>query len=259
MSIARPVSSSSPSGGMTPFQKGAIGATAGGGIGAMLFNMFGDKPEFTNPSKAAQPFLDKIPGTLTPYYSPYIEAGKSSMSDLNNQYNQYSRMANDPTSIYSRMTNDPASILSGFGSGYKESPGYQFNLKQALMASNNAAAAGGALGSPANQQNNMEVASGLASKDYEDYLNHILSLFGGGLQGQQTGLQGQERISQGIVNRGYGASTELGGNLAKTLMSQADFASQSARDQNEYEQAQAKSNADLFGNLGGLAGLLAFL
>jgi len=47
--------------------------------------------------------------------------------------------------------NDPDGLYSKLGQGYKESPGYQFKLKQAMMAGDNAAAAGGMAGTPQHQ------------------------------------------------------------------------------------------------------------
>ena len=137
---------------------GAIGL---GGAG-LLKSFNNDKPQFNNPAEAAKPFLDQIPGTLSPYFKPYIDQGNAVNPILKNQYNS--------------MTANPGNFLTTLSQGYKESPGYQFKLHQALSAANNAAAAGGMLGSAAHQFENEQIGEGLASQDYEGWLNHILSL-----------------------------------------------------------------------------------
>ena len=63
-------------------------------------------------------------------------------------------------------------------------------------------------GSPQHQQQSMQTANDIASQDYNDYINHILGLYGYGLQGEQgLGQQGYE------ASRGYGDI--LGSNLAQ--------------------------------------------
>jgi len=79
-----------------------------------------------NPADAAMPYLNKIPGVGHQYYDPYVSTGLQSLGQLSNQY---SNMASNPTGNYNSLA-----------SGYKESPGYQFALQQAMNAGNNAAA-----------------------------------------------------------------------------------------------------------------------
>jgi hypothetical protein len=147
-----------------------------------------------NPADEAMPYLNKIPGAVSPYYQPYINQGQQANQNLIGQYGQ--------------LINNPGDKFSQLGQGYKESPGYQFKLNQALQAGNNASAAGGMAGSPMHQQQSMQTANDIASQDYNDYINHILGLYGYGLQGQQhLGDQGYE------ASRGYGDI--LGSNLAQ--------------------------------------------
>ena len=134
-----------------PWSKAAGWGLLTSGIGAGLKGAFGrDKPDFTNPADAAKPYLDRIPETMNPYFQPAIDRGNRSGDTLERQYGE--------------MTNDPSALLSRLGSGYKESPGYQFKLHQALAAANNASAAGGMLGSNQHQFQNEEIGEGLASK-----------------------------------------------------------------------------------------------
>lgn len=206
----------------------------GGAIGA-LGGMFGtDKPSFHNPADAANPWMDKIPDELKQYLMPYINQGQNAYAGLNN--------------TYSSMMNDPSGVLSKIGAGYKESPGYQFALKQAMLAGNNSAAAGGMLGSPQNQYMNAETAQGLASKDYDTYLNHALDVFGGGMKGQQ-----------GFYDTGFKASGDISEMLSQALMKRAEYASRGAESQNNYEAGRQKQQADMWGGIGGAASLLGYL
>ena len=147
-----------------------------------------------NPADSASPYLQQIPGAVNPYYQPYINQGQQANQNLMSQYGE--------------LLNNPGDKFSQLGQGYKESPGYQFKLNQALQAGNNASAAGGMAGSPMHQQQSMQTANDIASQDYNDYINHILGLYGYGLQGEQgLGQQGYE------ASRGYGDI--LGSNLAQ--------------------------------------------
>ena len=109
---------------------------------------------FDDPSKAAQPYLNKIPGTITPYYQPSINAGNQALPGLQAQYGQ--------------MMNDPNGIISRLGAGYHQSPGYQFKLGQGESAINNAQAAGGMAGTGQHQQQAGELAGHLADQDFQE-------------------------------------------------------------------------------------------
>lgn len=194
-----------------------FGTLAGGVLGG-LGGLFGGGMQ--DPSKAAQPYLNKIPGTISPYYQPYINAGNQALPGLQNMYNQ--------------MMQDPNAIISRLGAGYQQSPGYQWQLGQGQQAINNAAAAGGMAGSPMHQQQAGQLATNLANQDYESYLNHVLGLLGGGLTGQQ-----------GMAQMGYGASNDLATNLAQQLMSQANLA----------YAGTANRNQSTGGLLGGVMGM----
>lgn len=151
---------------------------------------------FPNPAKSAQPYLDKIPGTIKPYYDPYVNAGKWAMPELQKHF--------------SEMMDDPDSIINRLGAGYKESPGYQRRLNQGMQAIGNAEAAGGMAGTRAHDETSAKFAEDLASEDYDKYLQNALGLLGMGTQG-----------AMGVGQLGYGASSDLATNLAQTLMNQA--------------------------------------
>lgn len=192
-------------------------AQAGGGL-ASLFGKGGK-----NPADAANKYISQIPGQTQQYYQPYMEAGKGAMGNLQNEYKD---------------------LLSGnkqneLGSSFKESPGYQFALQQALAGGNNAAAAGGQLGIPAHEQANMGIAQGLASQDYDKYIQNQMGLYG-------TGIQGNQQLNQ----QGFEANKGFADQLAQTLAQQGNYAFSGQTGQN---QAKKQGWSDIFGGLGGAA------
>lgn len=201
-----------------------FGTIAGlGGLASGLMGGGGD-----NPYDAARSSYDKIPGTISPYYNPYIQAGQGALGQLQGQYGS---LLNDPSAFYNKMA-----------SGYSQSPGFQWQLGQGMNAANNAAAAGGMLGSPQHQQQAATMAEGLANQDFMNYLRSTMGMYGMGLEGMQ-----------GLNTMGYGASNELAQSLANALMSQGNLSFAGTAAQN---QQRGQSMGDIFG---GLATLAAFL
>lgn len=194
----------------------------GAGLGQMMFGGGG------NPYDAASGYLNQIPGATRPYFQPYMDAGQKALGQL--------------TGEYGGLINDPNAKLNAIGKGYQKSPGFDFQMNQGMQAANNAAAAGGMLGSPQHQQNAQNVAQGIANQDYYNYLNHALGLYG-------TGLSGMSGINQ----MGYGANDQMAKIMADMLSQQGQmaFAGQAAQNQNE---------GQMWGNImGGAAQLLPFL
>lgn len=266
-----PTDSNSPSSGN--FNWGNLGSDLGG-IFSSLFGM----SNYQNPANAAQPYLNQIPGMLQQYFNPYIQAGQNAMGQLQGQYgnltsnptgvlNQISGNWQTPVGVSNQIQSNwqqPTNTMNQIGSTYQSSPGYNFNVQQATSAANNAAAAGGMVGSPQEQQQLAHTVSGIADQDYNQYLGNALNQYntsvgrnlnqmntytnqGLGLYGQ--GLNGLEDINK----MGYGASSEMGQDLASALMSQANLAYSGQQNQN---QNQGGSMGNLFGSLGNLFGNL---
>lgn len=88
---------------------------------------------------------------------------------------------------------------------YKQSPGYQEKLRTAMMAGNNAAAAGGMLGSNQHQFMNAHEAEGLADEDFQNYWNRRMGLNQdmGSLMGSkaQYSYNGQAGLNQEHANK----------------------------------------------------------
>lgn len=196
-----------------------LGALGGFGLGGMLGGFFGGGE---NP----QSYLSGFPGTLTHYLSPYANMGQSLIPSVE--------------SGYQSMMN-PSAFINKMGAGYTESPGYQFNLGQALNASNQAAAAGGMGGSPASQEYSANIAHNMANQDYNQYLNNAEGLYQQGLGGL-TGLE----------NQGFGAAGDIASGLQNYMTMQAQLAAA--------QQAQQEKEAgSLFGSLGSLSSLGSYL
>jgi len=206
---------------------GADGAAAGGGFnpwGMMAGGLFGGAAGQMfggDPYSKAESTMGDIPGMLQKYFDPYLKAGQWALPQLYSQYGQ--------------LLNDPGSKMSQFGAGFQQSPGYQFQNKQSIDAANRAAAAGGMVGSPAEQQQVEKTSGQLANQDYYNYINHVMNLY-------QQGLGGTGNMAQ----MGFGAASGLGEDLAGIMESQAQM---------QAAQGQGKSN--MWGGLGGALGTAA--
>jgi hypothetical protein len=187
-----------------------------------LSNLFGGGK---NPADAAMPYLNQIPGQTQQYQQPWFDAGKNMIPGLSDQYNQ--------------LMNDPSKRLNEIGAGYKESPGFKFAMQQALQGSGHAAAAGGMAGSPQHEQQNMQLSNDIASKDYNDYMQNALGMYGMGLNGGQN-----------MSNQGQQSGQSMADMIAQTLAQQGNLAFQGQAQKN-------KNQSDMWGNIFKGAGSLA--
>lgn len=169
------------------------------GAGINLGGQFLGANSWKNPADSAMPYLNQMRDTITPYYQPYMQAGQQAMGALMPQYQS--------------LMSNPSGALNQMGQGYQASPGYQYNVDQATKAANQAAAAGGMVGSPAEQQSLAGNISGMASQDYNTWLSNVLGLYGQGMQGMQ-----------GINQMGFNANSDMANSLGNNLNSQANLA-----------------------------------
>lgn len=165
---------------------------------------------FPSPSEAATQAWspEEMQAMFDKYYGPYIEAGMRAMPTLEEQYNL--------------LLTNPTAVNEMLASGFQTSPGYDFQMEQAMNAANMAGAAGGMAGTPAHQQQAMGYAQGLANQDYWNYMNQMTGLYGTGLG-----------VAQDINQMGYGASTGAAqgmGNYMGALMGMEYSAQQSQND-----------------------------
>lgn len=162
-------------------------------------SFFGNILSAFDPNKAANKYLRQQPDVLRQYYDPYVNYGQNAMGQVQNQYNN--------------LLSNPGGFLNQIGTGYQQSPGFNFALQQALQASKNAAAAGGMAGSPQHEQQAMQTATGLANQDYNNWMQNALGLYGQGLGAAQN--------AAGI---GSNAASSLADSLANNLASRGSLA-----------------------------------
>ena len=209
-----------------PWQNQAM-AGGIGGIGAALMQMLMGGSQ-QNPANAAMPYYSQINDTNKSILGPYANMGMGMGGMLGGQLSQ--------------LMSNPGAMMNSIGSNFHASPGYQFQVQQGLMGSNNAAAAGGMSGSPQNSQQNMSLASSLANQNYYQYLNNATNLYGQGLQG-----------AQGMYGTGAEASNNMAGNISQGLSMQALAAYLGQANQNQ------NSNS-MWGNLmGGIGDIASFI
>ncbi len=127
---------------------------------------------------------------------------------------------------------NPAEFMNAMGQQYQKSPGFDWNMKQGQAGIANANAAGGMAGTPQHEQQNAEMATGLASKDFNEYMQRIMG-------GMQLGAQG----TQGLINQGGQMSSDLATNLAQALMSKSNLKYAGQNNQNQM-------TGQLIGNIG---------
>lgn len=236
-------------------------------------------------------YLQQMQSGNGKYLNPYINSGQQANQTLSGQYqsllgqnpsSQYQSLlgnnpssqykgllGNNPSEQYQELANNPNDVMDRLGAGYQKSPGYQHQVDQMTNASNNAAAAGGFIGSPAQQYQMAQGIGGLANQDYNQYLHNAMglqsqgisgmgNLYGAGLNGMGNlygmGLQGMGNLYgqglsglQGISNQGYGAAGAASGNLSDMLKAQAQLSYANAGNQNAYRQ-------NMFSNIGGMFG-----
>ena len=142
--------------------------------------------------------LEEMRGVQQRMLQPYVEAGQKSIPTLQEQYKQ--------------LLSDPGSVMSRIGSGYQRSPGYQYNADAAMRAGNQAASAGGYVGSPAHQEEMARRVYGISNQDYNDYMTRGTNLYGQGLQGEQ-----------GMMGTGLSAATGSTRSLNDMLKAQAQL------------------------------------
>lgn len=190
--------------------------------------LFGGGSNYNNPADDAMPYLDSIPGTVTPFYNPAINLGKGATR------------ATMP--IYQQRLNDPAAAQNDLMSGYKTSDSYTYNQKLLTDQQAGTAAAGGFTGTPYDQQQQANTTAGLLSNDEQQYYNNNLQL-------QNSSLN----AGMHYTDMGYQASDTLANLLANNLAAQSGLAYQGAAYQNNMKAQQRNNMWNTAGTLGGAA------
>jgi hypothetical protein len=197
---------------------GMMGAGALLGSGVAGLNM-------PNPANNAMQYYNQIPSILNATYSPYMAQGQNAGNQLQGQIGN--------------LLNNPGGFINSIGQGFQGSPQYAWQVQQATLGANNAAAAGGMAGSPAEQQSLASTIGGLANQNYQQYIQNAMGAYGLGMNSANN-----------IYGIGANAANEYGSNMAQTLSGQGQTAYAGQVNQNETQ------GGAWGGILGGLAGIL---
>lgn len=174
-----------------------------GKVAKMPLNLFGGGKD---PSKAAMPYLDKIPGIGEKYYNPFINQGAEAGGILRDQYGRLL---------------DPSKFMDEIMKNYSMSSGAQYKQGQLGKGIGATAAAGGIAGTPEHQREYGEMANEIMSNDMQQYLQNALGIYNRGLGGEE-----------GFYDKGFQASGSLADMIAGAMGSKAGLAYQGAQQKN---------------------------
>lgn len=123
-----------------------------------------------------------------------------------NAFGQYGQAING-------MSN-PGQFYNNIMSQYQQSPAAQLQMQQGTLAANNAAAAGGMLGSGAAQKGMINYANQVTNSDMQNYFNNQMGIQGqylGGLQNQfGTGFDAAGQLNNNYMNLGNQLAQQYG-------------------------------------------------
>lgn len=175
-----------------------------------------------NGAQANLDWINKIPDIYKQYLGPYQDAGTKALGTYQNQLDS--------------LLKDPMGFVNNINAGFQKSPYYNFLTNEMTNASNNAAAAGGTLGTGSHQYELAKLINGLASGEQQQYFNNVMQPFNSALSGQQF-LTGQGYNAGRDIAQGIGGAYQQAGNLA-----------------GQQAMAQAGRTGGLLGGVGGLLG-----
>lgn len=166
--------------------------------------------------------MQDMQALLNHYYGPYREAGLNMLPTLENQANM--------------LITNPGSVYSSLGAGFETSPGYEYQMQTGMNAANQAASAGGMAGTQQHQGYAQSTAQGIASQEWNTYMDYMMNLYKQGL-----GLGGD------INQMGYKASSSMLDELTRFMGAQMGLSAQAA----QYEAEQALNWLPFVGGLAG--------
>lgn len=158
-----------------------------------------------NAPQAAMNNYNQIPGIYKQYMDPYVNAGQHELGGYQNELN--------------KMMSDPQGYIQNIMNGYHPSAQYQNQVHQATTAANNAASAGGTLGTGVEQNQLAGEVNNFANQDQQQYLNNVLGVHGQGMQGVG-----------GIVQNGQSMASMLAQLLAKNQQDEGSLNYQNKED-----------------------------
>jgi hypothetical protein len=162
---------------------GIIGAGASIGSGIMAGNQAKKAAEMDAAGQQKALDLQKyIFDQTQANYKPWLNAGKAALPQITKN------------------------VINGDMSGFYKSPGYDFRLKQGVQAIDRGASAGGMLNSGARLKALNDYGQGMASSEYQNYLNNLYNVAGMG----QTGAAGMANAGQNYAQGGGAALGNMG-------------------------------------------------
>lgn len=179
-------------------------AGLGGGISTFLGGLFGDSGA---PYDAAMDQYAKYGKKAEDAQNPFLKAGQGAIPDFQK---------------WLQGQQDPSGFINHLMGQYQESPWAKFQQQQSIRAGQNAASAGGLMGSTPFAQQLQQNAGNISSGDMNQWLQHVLGVNTQYGEGQQNLMSG----GQGAAN----ALTNLYGNMGNQ-MGEAAYGKQAEKDQ----------------------------
>lgn len=149
-------------------------------------------------------YLNKIEPMEHENYDPYIQRGQRAGGILEDQFG--------------RMSQDPTGYIDDIMGNYRNTPGFQQRLGEALKAARSSAAAGGRAGTIESIGQQAQLEDRLLGQDMQQYLDNVLGV-------QRTGLSGE----QGLYGTGFNATQNLTGDLSNLYGTQEQLGFQNNR------------------------------
>ncbi|MBL4707466.1 MAG: hypothetical protein JKY48_03385 [Flavobacteriales bacterium] len=147
----------------------------------------------------------QFPGQAHQFLDPYLQAGRQAIPEYEQQINQ--------------GIHQPWQLQDNIMGHYQQSPWAQEQMRATGRAMNNAAVAGGSLGSPNENLAMQERMRGIVSQDQQQYYQNSMEPYRMGMQGLQFGV--------GMGNRtgmyATGMAQQYLQNMAKMRMAQTGF------------------------------------
>ncbi len=180
-----------------------------------------------DPAKAANKYMDQIPGIGKESYNPFIESGKRAGGTLEAEYGKQL---------------NPTSFIDDIMKNYSMSKGAEYKKDQLSRGIGATAAAGGFAGTPEHQREYGEMSEGIMSDDMHQYLMDALGVYGSGIKGEQD-----------IYGKGFDASGSLADYLGSVMGAQGGLAFQGVQQRNANNQALMNALIKAFSQGGGAA------
>lgn len=135
-----------------------MGNSMKGGAGQLLSGLFGNSGA---PYEDYGKEYEKYANRGKEYQNPFWEAGKKGIGDY---------------AEWGDKMKDPSGFVNNLMGGYQESPWARFQKQQGERAGQNAASAGGLMGSTPMMQASQDYAGNISSQDQQNWLKNVLGV-----------------------------------------------------------------------------------